>query len=209
VNIRRACLLRGKADICPWGHRVRPQQPIDTHIYLSMDENHLRAASLWLAHLLLFTWCSQVLSAANVSNSIGSGQWWLIRPPTSYYQPDVDTMQTTPFPRIPPSPYGTPALICPQADGVPYSVGGYPGTPYTITPFSDLFYQPPELASVGTVCRTGDTNPQHCMKAYEMTATAFQSRVFDNAIPACKAFPGTWLMGYNGITPGPTIHHPV
>lgn len=137
------------------------------------------------------------------------GQWWLIRPPTAYWQPDVDTTQATPWGRVPPSPYGTAAQICPQADGVPYSVGGYPGTPYTITPFSDLFHEPPVLQSTGTVCRTGDTNPQHCMKGYDLEVTAFQARPWDNAVPACKALPGTWFMGYNGVTPGPTIVHPV
>lgn len=81
----------------------------------------------------------------------------------------------------------------------------YPGTPYVITPFSDLFHQPPVLDPVGVVCRTGDPNPQHCMKTYNMEITGFQTRVFEKAIPACVTRPGTWVMGYNGITPGPTI----
>lgn len=132
--------------------------------------------------------------------------WYLIRPPPDYFQPDVDTTSATPLPRVPPSPYGTPAAICPQADGLPYQVGGQPGTPYIITPFTDQFREPPQLAASGTVCRTGDI---HCMKVYEMEVRAFQSRPFDAAIPACRTLPGTWLMGYNGIVPGPTIRNSV
>lgn len=149
------------------------------------------------------------LAASNTTSTQTTGHWWLIRPPNNYFEPDVDTTQATPFPRVPPSPYGPAASICPPADGVPYSVGGYPGTPYLKTPFSDLFHEPPILQSNGTVCRTGDADPKHCMKGYELEVTAFQARTFDNAVPACKALPGTWLMGYNGVTPGPTIHHPV
>ena len=131
--------------------------------------------------------------------------WFQTLPPADYFEPDVDTTSTVPLPRIPASPYGTPALVCPPADGVPYSVSGYPGTPYIITPFSNKFQEPPVLDPVGVVCRTGDTNPKHCLKAFDLEITGFQSRVFDQAIPACASRPATWLMGYNGISPGPTI----
>jgi hypothetical protein len=132
--------------------------------------------------------------------------WWLIRPPPDYFEPDVDTSSTTPLPRVPPSPYGTPAAICPQADGLPYQVAGQPGTPYTITPFTEQFREPPVLEASGTVCRTGDS---HCMKVYEMEARAFQARPFDNTIPGCRNLPDTWFMGYNGMSPGPTIRNSV
>lgn len=151
---------------------------------------------LWLACLLLCL----------LFSTSRAQQWWLIRPPVDYFQPDIDTSSATPLPRVPPSPYGTAAAICPQADGLPYSVMGQPGTPYIITPFSDLFREPPELPPSGTVCRTGDTGPQHCMKVFELDIRAFQARPWDNAIPGCTAQPqGTWFMGYNGMTPGPTI----
>jgi hypothetical protein len=54
---------------------------------------------------------------------------------TAYFEPDVDTTVTTPFPRVPPSPYQAPKgpdlnlglPICPAADGTPYGVGNFPG----------------------------------------------------------------------------------
>jgi hypothetical protein len=38
-----------------------------------------------------------------------------------------------------------PNLICPQADSNGYSVDGFPGIPYKITPFVDQFTEPLQL----------------------------------------------------------------
>jgi hypothetical protein len=151
---------------------------------------------LWLSVTVM----SLLLSAAYAQD------WFLIRPPPAYFEPDVDTTSATPLPRVPSSPYGPAARICPTADGVPYAVDGQPGTPYLKVPFSEQFQEPPVAQSVGTVCRTGDS---HCMRVYEFEIRAFQARPFDATVPACRTQPATWLMGYNGITPGPTIRAPV
>ena len=42
---------------------------------------------------------------------------------------------------IPPSPFGSAAVICAQGD-IPYSVNGYPGTPHISTPFQDEYVSP-------------------------------------------------------------------
>jgi FtsP/CotA-like multicopper oxidase with cupredoxin domain len=106
---------------------------------------------------------------------------------------------------IPSSPFGDPALICPTADGTPYSVSGFPGTPYTVTPFVDQFSEPPVAQSTHKVCRPDG----HCMLSYDLTVNQLQRRVFDNSIPGCKAFPGTWFLAYGGSIPAPTIRVPV
>jgi FtsP/CotA-like multicopper oxidase with cupredoxin domain len=105
---------------------------------------------------------------------------------------------------IPPSPFGLVTSICPSADGVPYSVGGFPGTPYKVTPFVDVFQNPPVAQYKNKVCRADG----HCMLSYDMTITQTQKRPFDNSISGCKAFPGTWFLSYNGSIPGPTIRAP-
>jgi hypothetical protein len=143
-----------------------------------------------------------ILLLSLLLSTVHAQDWFLIRPPPDYFEPDVDTTSATPLPRVPSSPYGPAALICPTADGVPYSVGGFPGTPFLKTPFTEQYREPPVAQPVGTVCRTGDS---HCMKAYELEIRTFQARPWDSTVPACRAQPATWLMGYNGITPGPTI----
>jgi hypothetical protein len=45
--------------------------------------------------------------------------------------------------------------------------------------------------------------------AYELTASAFQARPFDLVAPSCAPKNATWLLGYGGSAPGPTILHPV
>lgn len=94
---------------------------------------------------------------------------------------------------------------CPQQDGIPYQVDGYPGTPFLQTPFSRAYHSAPQLQPSVTVCRNGVPDPKHCMSAYEVTIDRVQSRPFDTTVPACVAFPPTELLGYNGISPGPTI----
>lgn len=107
--------------------------------------------------------------------------------------------------QIPPTPFGNVTEICPNADGLSVSVGGFPSSPFKITPFTDRFVNPP-LANVGqTVCRTDG----HCLFTYDITVTQVQKRPFDNAVVGCKALPPTWFLSYNGSVPGPTIRVPV
>ncbi len=118
---------------------------------------------------------------------------------------------------IPPSPFANPLgpSICPPAGGGAYAVsseaaGGeplYPGTPHEITPFVDDYVVPRIATPRRKECRGG--TDLHCMVSFEIEATEFQSRAFDNALPACKALPGAWMMGYDGQVPGPTIIAPV
>ena len=107
--------------------------------------------------------------------------------------------------QIPLSPFGNSGVICPQTDGVPYSVDGFPGTPFKVMPFTDAFANPPEAIPSLRVCRPDG----HCMISYDLSVYQTQKRPFDNAIPACKAFPWTWFKAYNGSIPGPTIRAPV
>jgi len=68
-----------------------------------------------------------------------------------------------PPPPIPGSPFGDPALICPQTDGIGYSVGGFPGTPYKVIPFVDAFKNPPVAVPKHKACRADG----HCMLSYD------------------------------------------
>jgi FtsP/CotA-like multicopper oxidase with cupredoxin domain len=105
---------------------------------------------------------------------------------------------------VPSSPFGVASSICPSANGVPYSVGGFPGTPFVIRPFTEFYKMPDVAQSKDKVCREDG----HCIYSYEMRIQQVQKRVFDNTIPSCKAFPGTWFLSYNGSIPGPTIITP-
>lgn len=107
--------------------------------------------------------------------------------------------------QIPASPFGNPAVICPQTDGVGYSVDGFPGTPYKVTPFVDQFQNPPVAQYKQKVCR----DDGHCMFSYDFNVIQTQKRPFDNVIPECKALPGTWFLSYDGSIPGPTVRVPV
>ena len=106
---------------------------------------------------------------------------------------------------IPSSPFGDPNVICPKTNGAPVFVGGFPSTPYLITPFKDIFQNPPLANIKEKVCRTDG----HCIFAYDMNIMQTQKRIFDNTVDNCKQFPGTWFLSYNGSVPGPTIHVPV
>ena len=136
-------------------------------------------------------------------------RWFMQLPPSSFYTPDVDVTSPTPLPRVPPSPYHMGVDNCPQQNGVPYAVGGFPGTPYLQTPFQTFYRQPTHLQPSTTVCRTGDITPQHCMQGYQVDISAITARPWDTTIPACQAFPPTNFLAYNGEVPGPTIHGPV
>ena len=105
---------------------------------------------------------------------------------------------------IPLSPFGKQQDICVQVDGVGYSVNGFPSSPYKIIPFTETFVNPREAQSKGKVCRSDG----HCIRTYEHDVKEVQLRVFDNTIPSCKKFPGTWFLSYNGTIPGATIRMP-
>jgi len=106
--------------------------------------------------------------------------------------------------QIPKSPFGDPTKICVNTDGTSVRVDGFRSTPFKIEPFVDTFVNPPILPSKFKTCR--DDN--HCIYSYELDILDIQLRPFDKAIPRCKALSGTWMIGYNGMVPGPTIINP-
>ena len=105
---------------------------------------------------------------------------------------------------IPVSPFGVQSVICPSGDGITINVGGFLGTPYKITPFIDLFKNPPNLIPKNKLCR----HDGHCMLSYDIIISQVQTRPFDNSIEGCRAHPGTWFLAYNGMAPGPTMRVP-
>ena len=105
---------------------------------------------------------------------------------------------------VPVSPYGKLSEICNKVNGVGYSVGGYPGTPYVMMPFSERFVNPSDAQVKGKECRVDG----HCIRSYEIDVKETQKRIFDNTIPSCKQYPGTWFLSYNGSVPGPSIRMP-
>lgn len=126
------------------------------------------------------------------------------------FAPDIDTTSLTRLPRVPNSPYGTPDTICPALDGSPYSVGGFPGTPYLARPFSNSYRSPVNARQDYTACRTVEPNsPAHCLIAYHTVIKAAQLRPWDTALPGCQAHPPTNFLTYNGSVPGPLITAPV
>ena len=77
--------------------------------------------------------------------------------------------------QIPVSPFGDPNVICPKIDGVSVSVGGFPSSPFVITPFKDSFTNPPRAIHKDRVCRTDG----HCLFSYDISVFATQKRPFD------------------------------
>jgi len=98
---------------------------------------------LWVGSLLLLL----------LSSTTQAQRTWFqqLPPPASFFQPDIDVSSPSPLPRVPPSPYGLPANICPAGDGVPYAVAGFPGTPYIITPFTSIYRSPVDAQPTATV----------------------------------------------------------
>ena len=105
--------------------------------------------------------------------------------------------------QIPTSPFGKAKDICPQANK-PAIVNGFPSTPYTVQPFTDVYKTPITAQPKYKSCR----NDSHCMISYEMDIKDVQLRPFDNTIPSCRNFPATWFITYNGSVPAPTIIQP-
>lgn len=105
---------------------------------------------------------------------------------------------------IPVSPFGRASDICPSRNGAGYSVKGFPGTPYLIKPFSEIFVDPINAIPKGKQCRSD----KHCIFSYEFDVVEVQKRIFDNTISACKSFAATWFLSYSGSIPGPTITVP-
>lgn len=102
---------------------------------------------------------------------------------------------------VPSSPFGDPSVICPTGDGLSVSVRGFTSSPFVVKPFMDVFTNPLKAVPKDKVCR----NDGHCLISYDMTIYTTQKRPFDNIILECQALPATWVMGYNGSVPGPTI----
>jgi hypothetical protein len=115
-----------------------------------------------------------------------------------------DTVSSTPLPPIPPSPFDT---VCPETDA-PYKVDGWPGSPFRVIPFQQVFSNPREKSFNRrlTACRDGGS---HCMRAYEFNVVDFRAPLFNEIAPYCADRDAqTWLLGYDGVTPGPTVKVP-
>lgn len=110
--------------------------------------------------------------------------------------------QPVPIPFAPKSPLVN-ANIC-ASNGKAPVVNGWPGTPYTIIPFTETFVNPPLAQVKDVVCRTDG----HCIKSFDINVVPDRKRPFDNTIPTCKRFAPTWFLTYNGSIPGPTIKMP-
>lgn len=108
------------------------------------------------------------------------------------------------FSQIPITPFGDQNTICSSINGTPILVDGFTSSPFKITPFVDIFVNPPKAVYKDKVCR----NDGHCLFSYDFSVFSAQKRPFDNIIPICKTLPGTWFMTYNGTIPGPTIRVP-
>lgn len=114
------------------------------------------------------------------------------------------TLLSSVYSQIPPTPFGDPKNICSFKDGIVNTVNGFPSSPFKITPFVDLFKDPPLAEQKFTTCRSDG----HCIVSFDITIMQVQKRVFDNSVEGCKVFPATWFLSYNGSIPGPTIRVP-
>lgn len=85
-------------------------------------------------------------------------------------------------------------------------VDGYPCSPFTITPFQDVFtttdafnpeFQPPASEPV---CR----DDGHCADIYEFDVIGIQVELFNNILDNCQGNP-TKLLSYGGTVPARTI----
>jgi FtsP/CotA-like multicopper oxidase with cupredoxin domain len=108
------------------------------------------------------------------------------------------------YAQVPVSPFGAASDICVSTEGTKITVDGFVSSPYKITPFMDVFKNPPFANVKEKACRADG----HCMFAYDFNVNQVQLRPFDNAIESCKQYPGTWFLSYNGSIPGPTIKVP-
>jgi FtsP/CotA-like multicopper oxidase with cupredoxin domain len=106
--------------------------------------------------------------------------------------------------QVPITPFDDPTNICLNADGTSISVNGFGSSPFKIVPFVDTFVNPKRAVPKDKVCRSDG----HCLLSFDLSVFSTQKRPFDNSIPGCKAYPGTWFLSYNGEIPGPTIRVP-
>jgi len=103
--------------------------------------------------------------------------------------------------KVPQSPFGIQKDIC--FNGFKLSVNGYPGTPFEVIPFQDVFKNPTDAIPSTRSCRSDG----HCIIGYNFDVYEKQIPAFNNAIPSCKKFSPTWFLTYGGTIPGPTITH--
>jgi FtsP/CotA-like multicopper oxidase with cupredoxin domain len=92
---------------------------------------------------------------------------------------------------------------CPS-DNLPYNVDGFPGSPFVLKPFQEVFHNPLPAQVHNKECRADG----HCMYSYNIDVVDRQIYAFNATIPTCATKPGTWFMTYNGSVPGPTIEVP-
>jgi hypothetical protein len=132
--------------------------------------------------------------------------------PPPILDPDTPPAWAQPGPTWDPfvSPYLTPleqdAFCKPTTDilAAPYSVDGFPSSPFRIIPFTRKFKNPPFGQISGRACRQDD----HCSIGYDINVHAARLDVFSDTIPGCNGV-GTNFMTYNGSVPGPTLVGPV
>ncbi|CAF0713561.1 unnamed protein product [Adineta steineri] len=103
--------------------------------------------------------------------------------------------------QYPPSPFGKPKDICPTGNNQPYKVDNFVGTPFILTPFTNVFTNPTVLNASTKTCRPDG----HCMFAYTIDIYDTTLRPFDQAVAECTKKAATKFLTYNGLIPGPTL----
>ncbi|GLC39076.1 hypothetical protein PLESTM_000837200 [Pleodorina starrii] len=103
--------------------------------------------------------------------------------------------------RDPPvTPYHSiPRTVCPYRNGLSMRVNGYPSSPFMWTPFTRPFVKPPRAQVANSYCKP-DTNL--CLDAYEID-------IYPTNVDLGCSDGTTWILSYNGSSPGPTIRVPV
>ncbi|KAG2425551.1 hypothetical protein HXX76_013595 [Chlamydomonas incerta] len=92
------------------------------------------------------------------------------------------------------APEGDASVICPAANGV-IKVGGFPSSYHRLTPFTQA-YTPSPRARLAASYKKSGTN---------LTVDAYEIDIYPVAKNIGCPGPATWLLTYNGTTPGPYI----
>jgi hypothetical protein len=121
---RESILYHHSASVCTYSVRNKKKY---------CEPSAVSGVMGWLLLLAL-------LSAA--VTTVNGQAWYLNRPPVDFWSPDIDISSQTRLPRVPPSPYGAPALICPQQNGLGYNILGFSGTLYIPTPCTQKYISP-------------------------------------------------------------------
>ncbi|GLC63932.1 hypothetical protein PLESTF_000100100 [Pleodorina starrii] len=112
--------------------------------------------------------------------------------------PDVTSNGVLRDPPVTPY-HSDPSRVCPREHGTVVKVEGFPSSPFRWTPFTRPFAKPPKAQKANSYCRNG-TNL--CLDAYEFD-------IFPTKADLGCPNGTTWILSYNGTSPGPTIRAPV